>query len=188
MSTKMIARLAVTGAVAVGAALSGVAVAAAPAAAAPPPRCTGENLSARFVGPHEGAAGTEFTDVRITNNGTKDCTLQGIPSGRFLRLGTVVGAQSRYVGWEDSSGQVRLRTVVLDSDGSRAYVRVGIEDAGDFGKGCRPVTPTALRITLPRSSETVRVPFGSYDVQACTNKKDTQLTVSQFLSHRTTTS
>jgi hypothetical protein len=185
MTRKTIARLAVTGAVAAAAALSGVAVAAAPAAAAPPPKCAAADLTARFVGPHQGTAGTEYTDVRITNTGDDDCTLKGVPKGRFLKNGVVIGGPSQFDGWEDRNGDVRIDRITLDGDGGRAYVRVGIEDASNFDN-CRPTQPSALRLRLPRLADPVRVSFGNYDVQVCRSTDADQLTLSQILKGRTT--
>lgn len=185
MTTKTITRLVVTGAVAFAAALGGVAVAAAPAAAAPAPRCQGDDLSARFVGPHDGTAGAEYTDVRITNNGDDDCTLRGIPTARFIKNGKVIGGPSQFDGWEDRNGDVRINRITLDGDGGRAYIRVGIEDASNFDD-CRPTQPSALRVKLPLVADRVRVSFGNYDVQVCRDKDADQLTLSQVLKGRTT--
>jgi hypothetical protein len=83
------------------------------------PRCSASNdLSAKLIG-RNGASGMSYFLVAFTNNGSRSCSLSGVPFTQAVKSigGAPVGPHAKYLSMGTPRG-----TVDLHSRGGRAYV------------------------------------------------------------------
>lgn len=120
-----------------------------PSASSPPAPepCTAQALSTSLGGT-EGAAGTSYVTIVLTNTGDQACTLSGFPQAQPVR-GTAreaVGPRSGRNALEGSGG-----TVTLAAEGGSARVVLGIANASNY----------VVDQCVPRASDGVLVTFAA---------------------------
>jgi hypothetical protein len=140
-------------------ALSGAPSAALPGAtAAAAPRCASSGLVIWLDTNGNGAAGSTFYSLELTNLSGRTCTLAGYPGVSAVNLrGRQLGSSAK----RDTSR--RPRTITLAA-GASAIATLRIVDAGNFSaSACRPVTAAGLRVFPPNqtASKVVPFPFGA---------------------------
>lgn len=124
------------------------------ALSAAPVLCTPQNLSMK-MGSSEGAAGTLYHHVIVTNRALQSCTITGYPTV-FLtgKNGSILG---------QGAGINPLyppATTRLASKGS-AYAVVNIPNAGNFDTGACTTVSTRLQLYVPSSTTPLDVPFSA---------------------------
>jgi Protein of unknown function (DUF4232) len=137
--------------------------------------CYTANLRPGILG-SEGAAGSVYVTIGLTNVGKKPCVLRGHPGVAFARrLGRQVGASAA---WTGGAG-----LPVTVAPGGKAkfvvrYVQAGIQAGCDKPSLYLPVA--GLRINAPgdHRPEYLRVP----DLRACVRRSVQQLTVDPVTS------
>jgi hypothetical protein len=135
------------------AAPGGPADAARPAAAVAP-RCATGALTVWLGFPGDGAAGSTFYQLELSNTAGPTCTLYGFPGVSAIgRNGGQLGrAASR-----DHADRIRLVTL---RRGATAHVLLRIVDVANFpAASCDPGTAVGLRVYPPNDRRSVEVPF-----------------------------
>lgn len=152
----IIAAAAATGAlmVAPAIALASAGSAARPDGATAAPLCQTPGLVIWLNTTGNGAAGTTFYNLQITNLSGHACTLNGFPFLYAVNLsGHQVGPRASF-SKPPSPHLVRLR------NGQTASAVLGIVDTGNFPhSACRPVTAAGLRVFPPNQTRSKLVPF-----------------------------
>jgi hypothetical protein len=132
---------------------------AAPTRAAGTPRCATSGLAIWLDTQGNGAAGSIFYNLELTNLSGRTCTLLGDPGVSAVDLdGRRLGVGASH----DTSQRPRLVTLAR---GATATAVLQIVEAGNFPASvCREVTAAGLRVYPPaqRASKVVPFPF-----QAC---------------------
>lgn len=104
--------------------------------------CTFNDLSLS-VGTSDGAAGTIYQHLVVTNKSTKSCKLAGYPSVFLL------DASNNTLG----SGAVPSASVAISSltlaAGAKAYTAAGFPQAGNFDPGVCTASSVAVRVYIP---------------------------------------
>jgi Domain of unknown function (DUF4232) len=140
------------------AAPGGRAEAVRPATAAAPGCGTGQ-LTVWLGIPGDGAAGSTYYELELSNTSGKTCTLYGYPGV------SAVGKNGRQLGRaasRDHADPVRLVTL---GRGATAHVLLKLVDVGNFpASSCDPAAAVALRVYPPNTRRSVEVPFS---FQAC---------------------
>jgi Protein of unknown function (DUF4232) len=144
-----------------------------PSAAAPGPSgCLASGLQAA-VGSSQGAAGTIYSVIVLTNTSNATCTLYGYPGVSF-----VTGVGGAQVGLPATKDPVVAKTLVTLAPGGQAAFLLGVHDVGAI-PGCKITGVDWLRIYPPGD-------YGSINVQdktqACTNGNLSIMTVSPVRS------
>lgn len=145
-------RIACMVALAIAASCASVALAAPSASAAP---CATSNLVVWLPnGLGNGAAGSVFYKLRITNGGAAACTLKGFPQVRALNLkGQPIGKPA-----SKEAGQ-KAATVKLAAGGSASF-QLRVVEAGNFSPAdCHPTMAAGLRVSPPGGGGSKVVPF-----------------------------
>jgi hypothetical protein len=142
-------------------AAGGTTPAAAPAsqAAAGPGACLASQLKGG-LGASQGAAGTLYQTVLLTNTSATACTLYGYPGVSFVTTagGSQVGAPAN----RDAIWPTRLVTLV---PGGQANFQVALTDVGVYpASQCNPATVNWLRVYPPGDYDSLYV---SYNAQTC---------------------
>lgn len=119
------------------------------AAPAAPPRCTAANLGA-WIAPArgQGAAGTVYYPLQLTNLGRSACSLAGFPGvSAVTRTGTQLGSPA-------ARSVAGSRARVIIGAGGTAHAILAYHDvAVSTAPGCRPVgTAAALKVYPPGST------------------------------------
>jgi len=144
------------------------AAASSPAAAAGPSGCLASGLQAQVTG-SQGAAGTIYEVIELTNTSSATCSLYGYPGVSF-----VTGAGGAQVGLPATKDPVVAKTLVTLAPGAHAAFLLGVHEAGAYPT-CKMVTVDWLRIYPPGD-------FGSINLQvknqACSNANLSTLSVS----------
>lgn len=126
---------------------------AASAAAAGPAGCLASALQAT-LGIAQGAAGTLYQVVVLTNTSNSTCTLFGYPGVSF-----VSGVGGQQVGAAASRNPAEASTLVTLAPGGQANTLIALHDAGAYPPSeCQPTSVDWLRIYPPGD-------YGSIDVQ-----------------------
>ena len=151
------AALACAAALAPVAALAATASAAAPtraAAAATTPRCVTSGLVVWLDTQGNGAAGSVYYSLELTNLSGHACTLLGYPGVSAVNLG---GRQRGGAASRDNSHKPHLVSL---ASGATAKVVLRIVEAGNFPiSTCRPVIAAGLRVYPPNQTAAEVVPF-----------------------------
>ena len=123
-------------------------------AAAVAPRCAASALTVWLGIPGDGAAGSTYFQLELSNTSAKTCTLYGFPGvsaiGRYgHQLGSAAGRD-----YADPIHLVTLRR------GATAHVLLQITDVANFRPAsCDPANAVALRVYPPNDRRPVQVPF-----------------------------
>lgn len=103
----------------------------------------GANDLTLSIGRTEGAAGTQYVHVIVSNTGARTCALNGYPVASLLdATGTELGATAQ------ENNAIGPTAVVL-APGSQAFVALGLPQAANFDPGICSATSKTLRILLP---------------------------------------
>ena len=134
---------------------------AAPASHAPagPGTCLASGLKGT-LGASQGAAGTIYTDLVLTNNSGHTCTLYGYPGVSFVTAagGSQIGAAAN----RDTISPVTLVTL---APSGQANFLIGLTDVGVYpASQCTPVTVSMLRVYPPGDYDSLYV---AYSGQTC---------------------
>jgi hypothetical protein len=138
----------------------------APASHAPagPGRCLASGLRGS-LGTSQGAAGTLYTDVVLTNTSATSCTLYGYPGVSF-----VTGPGGSQIGAPANRNPVSPTTLVTLAPGGQANMLIALTDVGVYpASQCQPTTVSWLRVFPPDDYDSLYV---QYATQTCalTNK------------------
>lgn len=153
--------------------------------------CTGKDLAASYLG-GGGAAGTRYGDLKLTNRTAHRCELNVAPHSVFFSAdghNDRVGRTGSY-GFESISPATpssKRSHFALSAHGGHVYIRIGIGEAANYGKQCRPVVVSSLVTTLRGSSAKIDAPLNGRSFETCTNSKDKILSFGQYRAHRSTT-
>jgi len=132
--------------------------------------CTSSHLTAALTSP-QGAAGTTYYHLELTNTGSRPCTLYGYPGVSFVTgaTGAQVGAAA-----EHSSTTEPLSTVTLDP-GASSVATLGIVDAGNYPTSCQITSTSGLRVYPPGDVAALFIPTSG--ISTCANSADSTLRV-----------
>jgi hypothetical protein len=129
----------------------------------PPPGiepCATRSLSAS-IGLSQGAAGSIYTNIDLTNISNLTCTLYGYP-GVALAGGTPVSQ----IGAAATENPATPRQVVTLAPGAVANALLRIVQAADYpASRCQPAKATYLQIIPPNQSTPI---YLGYDATGCT--------------------
>jgi Protein of unknown function (DUF4232) len=141
------------------AASGGRAAAARPAAASQPtaavaPRCATGALTVWLGIPGDGAAGSTYFQLELSNTSGKTCTLYGFPGVSAIgRNGGQLGSAAN----RDYADPIRLVTL---RRGATAHVLLQVTDVANFPPAsCDPASAVALRVYPPNDRRAAEVPF-----------------------------
>jgi hypothetical protein len=139
-------------------------------AASGPARCNSGDLRGSLTGAN-GAAGSTYYMLVLTNTGGSSCLLQGYPG-----VSWVTGSSGQQVGAPAARQPGNAPALVL-SPGTSAQAVLRVVDAGNFGASCG-LTPTdGLRVYPPNDYGAL---FISQAGEGCTNANDVVLYVAPF--------
>ena len=145
---------------------------AAPSSSAPagPAGCLSSDLQAK-LGVSQGAAGTFYQVVVLTNTSNAPCTLFGYPGVSF-----VTGVGGKVVGAPASRNPAIGDQLVTLPAGGEAHTMVGVEDVGALPPSkCHVGKASWLQIYAPGDTGKLYVQYSS---QVCTNASEKFMTVS----------
>jgi len=135
--------------------LAAIGAVASPRGTASGAPCRSSGLVVWTAGPGDGAAGSVYLTLGLTNQSGHACTLTGFPGVSAVDL------QGKAMGRPASRDRSTIRTVRLDS-GATAHVRLRIVNALNFPPStCRPRAAAGLRVYPPgeTTSKVVPIPF-----------------------------
>ncbi|GHJ39206.1 DUF4232 domain-containing protein [Streptomyces sp. TS71-3] len=157
-----------------------------PAKTAPPPRadtrtaqspatCRTSDLTIA-LGAGEGAAGSQYRPLRVTNNASTPCSLFGFPGVSF------VDAQGHQIGKPaDRDGSQASGRVVM-KPGQREQVTLRIVDPGVYGDDtCHVTDATGVRVYPPGQKASVVVP--ATGLRGCESTGVSTLSVTSYGVH-----
>jgi hypothetical protein len=112
-----------------------------------PGRCVSSSLRAS-LGQRQGAAGTSYVTLLLTNRSPVSCTLDGYPGVSF-----VAGAAAHLIGTPaQPDRRTGAKTVIL-APGATAHVTVAVANYANYDKqACQPARATGYRIYPPGST------------------------------------
>jgi hypothetical protein len=165
--TSPAASVAGTSAATTPAAGTGATSSPATATGAGPASCLASGLQAQ-LGVSQGAAGTIYQVIVLTNTSASDCTLYGYPGVSFVtgQGGSLVGAPAT------RNPAVKAAQLTL-APGGKANMLLAVHDAGAF-PNCRLTSVDWLRIYPPGDYGSLYV---QYKAQTCANPSNKILTV-----------
>lgn len=126
--------------------------------------CAGNDLTLT-TGRLEGAAGTDYGSITITNHGDTACTLRGTPTAFLTNKagGSAIGAPAGHTGPSDPAEDA---PVTLAANGGRASLGISIVNIAGYAtttgyeKACgHAVTGNGWSITLPGADTALYAPF-----------------------------
>jgi Protein of unknown function (DUF4232) len=124
------------------------------AAAGSTPRCATYGLVVWLDTQGNGAAGSTYYNLKLTNLSGHACTLFGYPGVSAVNLG---GHQFGSAASRDNSHRPRLVSL---ASGATATVVLRIVDADNFpASTCRQVTAAGLRVYPPNQTAAKMIPF-----------------------------
>jgi len=146
----------------------------APAVAAEPATCQTANLKVT-LGPGQGAAGSQYRPLRITNDGSTACFLFGFPGVSIVdSAGQQVGKPADRDG-PQASGKVVLKP------GQREQVTLRIVNAQNYGPECELTDAAGVRVYPPGEKHSVVVPVTG--ITGCASDDIETLTVTSYGVH-----
>jgi hypothetical protein len=124
------------------------------AGAAPPAACRTSGLVVWLNTQGNGAAGSVFYQLELTNISGRTCTLRGYPGVSAISLA------GRQIGAPASRNPARaVRTVTL-RNGATAIANLQIAQAANYPRSlCRPTTAAGLRVYPPNETVAKTIPF-----------------------------
>jgi hypothetical protein len=137
-------------------------------------RCFASNLTVWLGTPGDGAAGSTFYDLELSNTSGGTCTLFGFPGVSADNGGKQLGSAAD----RDHS---RPSTLVTLRPGGTSHVILQITDVGNYPKAaCKPVRAQLLRVYAPGAFSSINMPFqGSFG--ACSRRGPVYLHVTAVL-------
>jgi hypothetical protein len=139
------------------------------AASASTPRCQTSGLVVWLNTQGNGAAGSVYYQLELTNLSGHGCTLFGYPGVSAVDLG------GQQVGSAASRNAAHTPRLITLGNGKTATVVLRIADADNFPASmCRPVTAAGLRVYPPKQTAPRLVPF---PFRACSHPGRLYLTV-----------
>lgn len=137
-----------------------------------PPACRLTDLKVT-LGPGEGAAGSTFIPLRITNTSTHPCRTQG-----FGGVSLVDSPRAEPLGAPaDRSRKGEVKRIVLQS-GKRATATVQQANAESFSQArCHPTPATGFRVYAPDEAHAAYVP---HRATACASRAVHLLTLTPY--------
>jgi Protein of unknown function (DUF4232) len=121
-------------------------------------RCHAGQLTAWIGTPGDGAAGSTYYELELSNTSAQACELYGYPGVSAVRPGGQIGSAAG----RDHSHPA---TVVTLSPGATSHVILEVTDVGNFSPGaCRPKQALSLKVYAPGAYSWLQVPF---TLQAC---------------------
>lgn len=137
-------------------------------AQASPASCVSSDLQAK-LGASQGAAGTIYQVVVLTNTSDATCTLYGYPGVSF-----VSGVGGKVIGAPAVRNPAFADALVTLAPGGQANTLVGVEDVGALPQSkCQAGKATWLQIYAPGDTGALYVQYSS---QVCTNASETFMT------------
>lgn len=132
--------------------------------------CTSSHLAAALTSP-QGAAGTTYYHLELTNTRSSPCTLYGYPGVSFVTgaTGTQLGAAA-----EHTAGAQPTATVTL-VPGGVSVATLGIVDAGNYPASCQITSTSGLRVYPPGDVAALFIPTSG--ISTCANSADNILRV-----------
>ncbi|ARC55558.1 hypothetical protein AS850_00515 [Frondihabitans sp. 762G35] len=132
--------------------------------------CTTTNLRAT-AGPNDGAAGSVYVKIVLTNAGSASCTLQGWPGVSFVGNGN--GSQ---IGKAAAFDRTSAHPTVTLAPGKTASAQLRIVQAGVYdATECKPTTADGFRVYPPGQTASLFVKDAG--VAACASSSVSLLTV-----------
>lgn len=117
--------------------------------------CTSANLHISLASGGAGA-GTDFTIVNFTNNGSASCTLYGFPG---VSLANSSGAQ---IGAAATRNPSKPSALVTLAPGAKANATLGVANAQNYpAANCKPTAAAQLRVFPPNQTKAIEVPFST---------------------------
>ena len=148
--------------------LAALALLIAPASAAPP-RCATSGLVVWLDTQGNGAAGSVYYELMLTNLSGHACTLAGYPGVSAVDL------TGRRLGSPASRNAAHTSRTVTLANGASAKAVLRIVDVANYpASRCRPVTAAGLRVYPPNQAAAKVVPF---PFRACSRSGPVYLTV-----------
>jgi hypothetical protein len=172
LSTRLLSTTALACAAAlasVGVLVAAVASPADPARAAAAPRCATSGLVLWLNTAGNGAAGSVYYNLYLTNLSGRPCTIKGYPRVSAVNLG------GHQIGAPASRETDKQPALVTLGRGVTATAVLRVVQAGDFpAAGCGEVTAAGLRVFPPGQTRSRIVPF---PFQACSRGGQSVLAV-----------
>jgi hypothetical protein len=137
-------------------------------------RCYASDLTVWLGSPGDGAAGSIYYDVELSNTSAGTCTLYGFPGVSANNGGRQLGSAA---GREHS----RPSTLVTLRPGGTSHVLLQITDVGVYtSAACKPVSAEFLRVYAPGAYSSINMPFpGSF--RACSRRGPVYLHVTAVI-------
>jgi hypothetical protein len=123
-----------------------------PATAAVTARCAAADLTAWLGIPGDGAAGSIYYELELSNTSSHACTLFGFPGV------SAIDVQGHQLGSAAARDHSDVSHVVTLDRGATAHVLLRVVDTGAL-PGCHPAAAVELRIYPPGDTASVMVPF-----------------------------
>jgi hypothetical protein len=146
----------------------------APKAAQGPTTCRTADLKIT-LGRGEGAAGSQYRPLQITNNGSAACSLFGFPGV------SIVDAAGHQVGKPADRDGSQARGKVVLKPGQRESVTLRIVDAANYGSACKLTDGAGIRVYPPGEKQSVVVPVTG--LTGCASSTIETLTVTSYGVH-----
>jgi hypothetical protein len=121
---------------------------------AAPLMCMPQNLSIK-MGSSEGAAGTIYRHVVVTNKTTQNCTISGYGTVFLMNTSNTVLGQGA------SPTTLYPPAKVTLAPKAHAHVVIGLPNAGNFDDGVCTAVSAKLRMYIPSATTPLDVPFAS---------------------------
>ncbi|HET6966617.1 MAG TPA: DUF4232 domain-containing protein [Acidimicrobiales bacterium] len=139
-------------------------------APAGPPHCASSVLTASLANPN-GAAGSVYYSLRLTNHGTVSCVLQGYAGVSF-----VTGPTGQQVGAAAARGTGSAPVISL-APGASAGAVLQITDPTNYGTDCGLTQVAGLRVFPPNQTAPLYI---AHPDRACSNTTDVTLHIAAF--------
>ena len=123
-------------------------------AAAVAPRCATSALTVWLGIPGDGAAGSTYFQLELSNTSARTCTLYGFPGV------SAVGPGGHQLGRAAARDHADATHLVTLRPGTTAHVLLRIADVANFpAASCDPANAVALRVFPPNDFRSAEVPF-----------------------------
>jgi hypothetical protein len=138
---------------------------ATPSAAAPAPACTTANLDVWLNTTGNGAAGSSYYNLNMTNLSAHSCTLYGYPgvsaiTQTGIQLGSSAGRNAEHAPAHITLTSGRTARGFESTSHNTATAILQITVAENFPSAtCSPITAAGLRVYPPNQKESTVVPF-----------------------------
>ena len=137
-------------------------------------RCYASELTVWLGSPGNGAAGSTYYDLELSNTSASTCTLYGFPGVSASNDGAQLGSAAG----RDHS---RPSTLVTLRPGATSHVILQITDVGNYSPAtCKPVGAQLLRVYAPGAYSSINMPFqGRFE--ACSRRGPVYLHVTAVI-------